>query len=438
MPRLAAPMLPLVALLAPLAGCPCNAKRPPLADAGPDAAPLAVRTVSAPSEAAFSAPIAATMAGHEQVVAGLVASDQRIRVRGMRGRDTLWCTDVLQGAAWAPDVDLRLLPGPAGVAVVWGGPAASGARTLVVLGLRGDVVGEPISIGAAVCASADGVAWVDPRRSGPVRIRARAWGGAEVRDGGSLPADRDAALVCGDHAVFVLGDGDDDLTVSAFVPGEGVMSPGRVAMRDADFGDDDEREHDAYTLGDTLGLVRVAASGAIAMREVPRSGSPTAWRTLKQRLSPDDDVVAVDGDATTTLVLFTHDVEDACPGPGSSAEAIRALRIDRASGAESLVDLAPPSCDVSPGPFWIAQVRGGQVAAWVERSGKVAPNAPPIRRLAARTVRPDGVLVAGADLDADALVDGGCDDAGCFAAALVRPPGGDGTRPEAIAVVGYP
>src|SRR5277367_1476033 len=52
-------------------------------------------------------------------------------------------------------------------------------------------------------------------------------------------------------------------------------------------------------------------------------------------------ILSLDGDAHSTLVVFTHDAADACPGIGSTAEAVRALRIDRKTGAESLLDLAP-------------------------------------------------------------------------------------------------
>jgi hypothetical protein len=434
-------LLASLALAAPnlVTGCSRGAKGLAAPDAGGVPQPIRAAEVSAPpSEAVFSAPIAAALAGPLKVVAGLVASEKVIRVRATRGGSVVWSADVVRGARWAPDVDLRLLPAADGVAILWGGPGASGARTMVTLGAHGDVLEEPTEIGAAACSTADGIAWVDPHRTGPIKVRARRWRDRAVHDAATLPSDRDPSLVCGDHVIFVLGDGDDDLTATAFVPGETDSVPPRVALRDADFGDDDEREHEPYTFGDTLGLVRVASSGAVMMREIPRSGPPTAWRTLKHKLAPEDDVVAVDGDAAATLVVFTHDAEDACTGVGSSAVAIRALRVDRATGAETAVDLAPPDCDVSPGPFWIAPAPGGQAVVWVERTGKLAPNAPPIRRLAVRALRGDGVHPGGTALTADALADGSCDDTGCFAAALQRGDDGDAMSPESIATIAYP
>jgi hypothetical protein len=312
----------------------------------------------------------------------------------------------------------------------------------VVVGPRGEIRGDATEIGAAFCATADGLAWIDPRTSGPTRVLARPWSEPAGRNVVSVASDRDASLVCGDHAVFVLGDGDDDVTATVFVPGGAPAASPVVAMRDGDFGEDDEREHDVYTLGDDLGLVRVASSGAVALRDLPRDGAPTPWRRLRQTLPARDDVVAVDGDAGATFLVFTRDADEACPGIGSTAETVRALRVDRKTGAESFLDLAPADCDRSPGPFWIASTAPeGVTLGWVERATRLAARAPPIVGASLRTVpRVDaGALKARRiDLQADAVVDAGCDDRGCSLAALLRPAGADGTQPEPIAVVPYP
>jgi hypothetical protein len=403
----------------------------PTADASASAQPL-----PPPSEAVFSAPIAATTAGLLRVAAGLVVADRVIRVRATRAGSVVWTADVMHGATWAPDVDLRLMPALDGVAVLWG--SGSGARTMVILGPHGEPLEQPFLVGTSACATTDGIAWVDPHRAGPPKVRARRWREGAVHDAVSLPVDRDPALVCGDHVVFVLGDGDDDLTVTAFVPGEKDTAPPRVALRDGDFGSDDEREHEPYTYGDTLGLVRVGASGTVSMREISRAGAPSPWRTLKHKLGQEDDVVAVDGDGASTLVVLTRDAEDKCPGAGSNAVAVRALRVERSSGAESLVDLAAPDCDVSPGPFWVAPAPRGLAVAWTERAGHLAAGAAPVRRLAVRSIAPDGVKATGTDVSADALADGTCDESGCFAAVLRREGDNDAMTPESIGSVPYP
>jgi hypothetical protein len=438
MRRLVGPM-PFL-LIALTDGCTCRAapSSAPI-DASPSMTGIASAVQGAtPSEAVFSAPIAAVRAGGVQVVAGLVAAESVVRVIGSRGGHASWTADVLGKVAWAPDAEIKLSAAGDGVALVARGLGAKNDRSLVLLGPHGEQRGVPIDVGSAFCATTDGLAWVDPRPGGAVSVRARAWSEVEARDVVTIASERRPALVCGDHQVFVLGDGDDDLTVTAFVPGDPSAKHPIVAIRDADFHDDEEREHDTYTMGDDLGLLRVASSGSIAIREIHKAGDAAPWRRLKHSLSEDDDVVAVDGDATATLVVFTHETDDACPGVGSTAEGVHALRVDRVTGEESALDLARPDCDRSPGPFWIASAPGAPVVAWVERATKLSPNAAAIRGLATRTLRATGVSSASLDIQADALVDGGCDDSGCFVAALVRQPGSDGMRSAPIVAVAYP
>jgi hypothetical protein len=444
--RRLAPLAPLVFGL--FAGCTCGSKTTaPVADqpaasastsaSGPVAS--AVPTVKL-DPAVFSAPIGAARAGHQDVVAGLVAAEHVVRVLGMAGGKPAWGIDALRDVTWAPDAELHVQSaGDAGVVVVWRGPrAGKSGRSLVVVGPHGELRGDPMDVGGGFCATTAGLAWIDPRSSGPARVLARTWAESTGHEVLSVSSERDPALACGDHAVVVLGDGDDDLTAASFVPGSSAHAP-VVALRDADFGEDDEREHDVFTQGDDLGLVRVASSGAIAMRDVPRSGAPTPWRRLKQSLPQDDDVVAVDGDASATFVVYTHDAAESCPGIGSTAEAVRALRIDRATGAESVLDLAPPDCDHAPGPFWIATTApGGPTIGWVERATKLAAKAPPISGVALRVWSAAAVTPRHLDLSADTVTDAGCDASACSVAALVRAPGTDGMQPEEIRVLPYP
>lgn len=444
--RRIAPLLFVPTALA--GGCTCGNKgsspAPPASvETAPPASaarPAASGARSAPLDASvFSAPIAGARVGHADVVAGLVAADGVIRVMGMAGGKPAWAVDALRGVSWAPDAEVRLRPAGDGVALVWRGPrGGKSGRALVLLGPRGEARGEPLDVGAALCTTGDGIAWIDPRATGPARVLARRWSEPAAREVVAVSADRDPALVCGDHAIVVLGDGDDDVTATSFVPGDAATQPPRVASRDADFGEDEEREHDAYAVGDDLGLVRVGASGAVAIREVPRGGAPGPWRKLKLTIPPDDDVVAVDGDADATLVVYTHDADDACPGIGSTAESVRALRVDRRTGAESALDLAPADCDRSPGPFWIAPSPGGPTVAWVERAAKASAKTAAIAAVALRTLAGGAVKPRRIDLQADAVADSGCDYAGCSVAALLRPTDADGMQPESIAVFTYP
>lgn len=436
---------PLPCFLSALLGlCACGKRAPPSpTHAAPSAADTAPATADAEARstlvaAPFSAPIGAARVDHVDVVAGLIAAEGTVRAMGLGAAGIAWTTDVLHGVAWVPDAELRLEAAPGGgVAVLWRGLRdGKSARTLVLLGPHGELRGDPIDVGALSCATSEGVAWTSPHSTGPTRVRTRRWTDPEAHDVVSLPSERDPSLVCGDHDVVVLGDGDDDLTASVFTPGDTTARPPTVALRDTDFADE-QREHDAYTIGDDLGLVRIGASGAIATREVPRRGVPGAWRKLRYVLSADDEAVTVDGDGAAMLLVATHEADSGCAGVGST-ESVRAIRVDRKTGEESVLELAPGDCDRSRGPFWIATAPQGLVVAWVERRTKLASKAAPIAAVAFRLLAPGGVREVRVEQDADAIADGGCDDRGCFVAALVREPGSDGMRPAPIRVFAYP
>ena len=436
-----------------------------MASSGPLAG-LSAADSGAPSsqtEPVFSAPIAAARAGGVSIVAGLVATKGVIRVVGLKDGRALWSTDAVSGAKWSAGAELGLQRAADGVSLVWrDGLGAAGAGTLVLIGVDGAVRGAPIPIGAATCTTVGGLAWIEPRGAcepppehaapgamrpcipAPVRVLARAWAASEPRVITTISPDRSPTLVCGTHQVFVLGDGDDDLTVDTFVPNDASGRRPTFVMRDSEF-PDEEREHEAFTVGDDLEVLRVGLTGSVATRVLPADHAPSPWRRLKHVLSEDDDLVAVDGQPLRTLAVFTRDADAACPGTESGGQQVRAFDIDRSSGADRLVDLAPPDCHVQRGPFWIPVGLPeplGSVVAWVERGGGGASRpdggGPPISSMAYRVVGPDGVRSGRVALAADAVVDGDCDERGCYAAALLREPESDGMVPGPIGVIAYP
>ena len=370
-----------------------------VASSGPEAAaaspPSDAPSASAPavqaqiSPAVFSAPIAASRTHHQTVVAGLIAAEGVIRVMGLTAGEPAWAVDALRGVVWAADAELRLMPAADGVALVWRGilGGKTGA-TLAVVGPHGEPRGDAVSVGAGSCTTADGVAWIDPRGAGPLHVRARRWGESGAHDVVALSPDRAPTLLCGEHDAFVLGEGDDDLVVTAFSPADGVARPAVAAIRDRDFGDDEEREHEGFTVGDDLGIVRVGGAGTLSVREISH-GRASPWRRLKHALSEDDDVVAVDGDGSSIVVVFTREAANGCPGGEPGAQTIRALRIDRQSGDEGMVSLAAADCDSNPGPFWIGDAHGAPVVGWSRRRARSAQGAPPIESVAYRVFHGD-------------------------------------------------
>jgi hypothetical protein len=364
-----------------------------------------------------------------------------VRVVGLVDGASAWGTDALAPVAWSADAELHLQRAGDGLAVLWRGLfRGKSGRTAVLLGPDGSVRGEPFEVGPGFCATSAGAVWVDQAPHRAAHVVSRLWSEPAAKDVLVVPADRDPpSIVCAEHAAILLGsDDDDNLTAAHYTPGEAAPAHPVVAIRDADFGDDDERDHDAYSVGDDLGLVRIAGSGAVALREVTRGSPPTPWRRLKRTLPADDDLVAVDGDADDVLIVTTHDSDAACPGVGSTAAAVRAIRVDRKRGDDTLLELAPADCAVTPGPFWFSSSPAGQIVAWVVRRASGGPDIPPVSGLAYRVVRPEGVRAGAIDLPADALVDGGCDATGCSVAALVRSPGADAMQPSSIRVLHYP
>ncbi len=463
MKRLIAPM-PLV-LMWLLLGCHSSAKRAGNGDQGPsvqaDAGPVSSRSTTldagAPApmaplktEAMFSAPIAGMRLGSSIIVAGLVANAGLVRVIGLRDGRAMWTTDAIRGVAWTPNAELTMQPAADGVAVIWRGQgdghASVDAGTLVILGPQGDLRGDPIAVGAAVCTTGEGLAWIDLRNHEAAHVLARRFSEASARDAVVLPLADSAALACGDHRVFVLGEGDDAVSVTSFVPGDPAPRAPDVALRDSDFADE-EKDHRFFTAGDHLHIVRAGDEGVLAMRDIPPDGAPGAWHKLKHTLTADDDIVSVDATDAAWFIVFAQDAEDACPGVTSGGEKVHALRIDRVSGAEAVTVLAPRDCTHSVGPFWIANAPpsvppapSSSLVAWVERTGRATPEDAPISGLVYRRIDSSGIARAGrVNIDTDALAAAGCDADRCLAVALVRDPGDrGGQRPMAIVALSYP
>jgi hypothetical protein len=387
----------------------------------------------------FSRPIAAVRVGDgSTIVAGLVVPSSSI-VAARMGADgkAIWSKAVLDGVAWSGGSDLRALPAPGGAAIVWRGlRGGQNVTQMVRLGADGELRSAATSVGAAACATDDALAWLDHGTSGTTHVRVLTWGNPAPLDVLTMGADRDPELVCGAHRLFALGSGEDDVTVTAASALEaGAPTP---ILRDRDFPTDEEREHDAYTVGDALGIVRMGDSGALAMRELGLGPKADPWRTLGTHIAADDDIVAVDADAKTVSIVYTHEQGDACDG--GPALAVRALRASRGEAApETTLDVAAPACDRDPGPFWTGTIDRSLVVAWAERGHDRGPKSAPVSSLAYRVLDdPSRSSATRIELTAEDLVPAGCDKGHCYAVALVRPPGADGMQAEPVRVIAYP
>jgi hypothetical protein len=150
----------------------------------------------------------------------------------------------------------------------------------------------------------------------------------------------------------------------------------------------------------------------------------------------DDDIVAVDGDAQSIYVVYTHEESASCKDERGGSS-IHALRVARKGESDGTHVVAPAECGKDAGPFWTGATSSGFVIAWAERVSKSNKTSAPIGGLAYRVMDGKAELVHVAQ-PADALVDAGCAAGVCYAVALVREAGGDGMKPEKARVIAYP
>ncbi|HSO39827.1 MAG TPA: hypothetical protein VLT33_45180 [Labilithrix sp.] len=442
-------------------GCTCSKASDPGAASDAAAAEAGGETPAASADAGgpggLSAPIAAArIEAGDVVVAGIDVPAKAIRIQRINPRDEVTVDrTILEGVKWSSESDLRVVPAARGVAVTWRGLRNGKlVRQMLLLGPDLAPQGDVHEVAAASCATRDALWFTDGKR-----VHGLPWTGSALKS--SLPRDRDAALVCGQHRAFALLDEEDGTSVlllgggdsDAGAPSAGdagaaadagklAVAPGAVSLlKESEFGEDDQRERAEYTVGDDLGVVRLAASGAMALREI-KGGVTGPLRRLKTTIGRDDDVVAVDASLRQVVVVYTEDVGEACPGASGvtvPSTRVKALRIDRTTFEESVVELSPGACGKEVGPFFTGALLEAVSVAWVERIPVKGQSKAPVAGLAHRLVVPTGALaeLVRAEQPADALVDGGCDGTRCYAVALARQPGMDAMVPGLARVIRY-
>ena|GEM_PF-4010282 len=422
-------------VLASLGGCKCGDQ--PVAG-GADAAPSSsASSSSAPvGTLPLSLPFAASRGPDGDVyVAGLVASRNVIGVARFDKKGTMsWSADALTDVAWTPDAEVRVLAAEAGLTVSWRGTRSNAlVRLLVAIDKSGKIIGDPQPIGVGACATDDAVVWPESRDGGASDIMRRPFAWTPAVSIGSVTRDLDPLLACGSHRVFVLEEGDEDVGLSVMPADKDVKGPAPLIAASPNDGDD-EREHDEFTVGDGLGVVRATTRGKLMLREATPNLS--GWRSFSKPLAEDDDVVAVDGDATWAYVVITRDAIDRCDAGGTATD-IRLVRAKRGAGKEAKDEdllLANEPCGLDVGAFWTGSIGARFVVAWTELAPRVG-GAPPIGGFAYRIVgEPDVKHVA---QPADGMSFAGCDDVACYAVALARTDT-DAMAPGVARVVSFP
>lgn len=437
-----AAVLPLLVGLVP--GCRCSkdgdgANVAPAGSTPETSAASAPKGKASASAAVFSAPIAAARVDgtEDVVVAGLDVAASAIRVQRIDAKNAV-VTDriALAGARWSSNVDLKLFAIEGGFAVTFHGLVdGKFTRKLVLLDKELVAKGEPSDVSAVACATREAIWFSDGKR-----VRSRAHSTPESADV-ALRGEGEVALVCGAHHAFAVVDEDDGASVVDLSAGGG-KAHSVALLREKDFGEDDQRERGEFVVGDELGLVRLANSGAVAYRET-KGGAAGPLGRAKTVIPRDDDVVAIDASSKAIVVVFTQDVSESCPkdrGVAPPSTRISALRIDRETREESTVELSAGVCGREVGPFFTGSLGEGISVAWVERASVVGTPRAPIASLAHAFVPPAGAVRPAARIDqpADALVDAGCDGKRCYAAALARNDGADAMVPGFARILHYP
>jgi hypothetical protein len=383
--------------------------------------------------AGFSAPIAAARGeGAELFVAGLDVAASAIRVQRLSAQDEVLLDKVaLSGVRWSSESELRLMPAGAGVALVWRGLRAGKlVRQLVVLSRDLVATGDVVDVPAASCATQDAFWFADGKH-----ITRRTWSGASSRR--DAPKDKDASLVCAQMKAFAVLDEDDATSVAPLDRPVGAALSALSVFKESEFGDDEQRERAEFSVGDDVGIVRLGASGAIAWREIV-AGRASPLRRAKAKIGREDDVVAVEASSRIVLVVFTEEIAGACPN-GEAQVRIKALRVDRTTLEESVIELDPGRCAREVGPFFTSALEDSVGVAWVERVPVVGDARAPISALAHRRVPAAGAAseLTRAEIAADALVDAGCDGARCVAVMLGRKAGNSAMVPGILRAIRY-
>jgi hypothetical protein len=391
-------------------------------DASPAASSAPLTAAAAPE---LSLPIGADLAPDGAIwVAGYAAARKAVVVTRFDASGAATATgDAFTEADWTSGAELRVFSGAKGIAVAFrglvGGKSGQHVRLMdpsahAYPGLDAfDADGIP-------CGTKDAVVAMDRIAAGG-RLTIHPFDGSAAKLG--LPSVPDATLACGDSKAFLLDDGDDGLAVRSIEQTTTTnVAPGE--------GDDEPRDHPAFTVGDELSILVVTTGGALKL-VAPFDQPPRAVG----KLGDDEDLVAVDGDEKRAFVVYTKDDLTRC-GADRLVSDVYLQIIPRDGGKSTTDDVVKAGCDVDVGPFWIGAAGGKTIVAWGERDGKRTKGAPPVTGVGYRIVGEGAaqrIAVSGED-----VTFAGCSGAKCFAVSLERPTGTDGMVPGKARIVAFP
>ena len=356
-------------------------------------------------------PFAADAMGNGDVVVAAV-DGQAGRVQRINGTESIVANKlVLRDVVPSPDAEMKVFAQPEGIYVLWRG-LHEGKLGRFLVALDPDLkVRTATSVSSSVlCGTRTDLWMLDGER-----VTAHPYAAGATRSV-ALPKDRDASLLCSTSAAYAVLDADERTEVMA-LEDKGAVKPTTV-LKDSEFGEDEQRELSEFTTADGPGFVRLAASGAIALREVNAGKAGTLHR-LKTAIGRDDDVVAADASGRIAVIVYTEDLAE--DGGDRACPRVMALRVDRQSFEETTLELSAGRCGFEVGPFFTSAVGDAVSVAWPERTGGTGqPRAPVVSLATSLVAAGPAPALARIDQAAEAMVDATCDANACYAVALTH------------------
>jgi hypothetical protein len=394
-------------------------------DASADSSPLTV------TPSALSLPIAADHDPSGRVyVAGLVAADHSVGVSLFDATGHLvWAQGALDNLWFSSDAHLDVVAATHGAVVVWRG-LRNGKRVRIARWIGDD--GKPTTtfdVGSNACTVGDDLFSITGKGGGSIAVR-HLPDGAE-RTVRTLAEGVEPALACGDgKRAYVIEEGEDDLAARPIENGKALS---RVMVLSADdLGDDDVREHEDITIGDTLAELVLTEKSRFVLRRVTEAGAEPK-RLLDRALGTDEGFMTADADNTHAAVILSRDANSRCDGDVGTD--VIAIEVPLGEGPERVIDVVHGDCGKDLGPFWVVPAQGGLYVAWPTRGPRTGVRAP-VESLT--YTRLSDLVTKSLPLSAEEVVFAGCHHDRCAFAVLARPENTDGMTPGEARVLTIP
>jgi hypothetical protein len=428
--------LRVLALAVSIASARCSScKSTAAGDAGPPLASASASATPHATPAALSLPMAADHDASGGVwVAGFVAARNAINVSRFDAQGRLVASiDALASLKWSADAHVDVIAAARGALVVWRG-IREGKRTRVAQWLNDDATlgAAALAIGSNACAAGSTVFTIGGK--GGSSVVARAVPAGAEKSLVTIPEGHDPTLVCGeDKRAFVIDEGEDDMGVRVLDPDK--ASARAVLVPPSELEGDEMREHEDFTTGDVLRELLVTEKGRLSLHEY--DGATVApRRALDTAIASDEDLMAVDGNASHVVALLAREATARCDGDLGTD--VLALDLPLPEGKEQVITVGTGACGHDLGPYWVAPTTDAVYVAWAIRGPRTSARSPteaPVEALAWSKV---GGAPSEIKLSAEDVVFAGCAKGRCMFVALTRPENTDGMVPGEARVIAIP